>query len=514
MTTTDYVLTVTGANGCINRDTVNVDVIPYPPPSLSLAGPTSVCPDDFVQLTATTTSPGVIFYWDETREGLSCYENCFNPFASPSVTTTYLVTPVGQGGCSTTDSITVEVINNNEEIAGLDRTICEGGSVQLNIQGGFNPSWTPFTGLSCINCPNPEASPVETTTYYVEATTADGCAASDSIIVTVMSIDEIDAGANETICLGDAVELSADGKGSILWTPANSLSATDILNPIASPSTTTTYTFQVTNDLCILEDEITVNVREQAEVEVIGDVICLGDTAQLSASGIADSFSWTSSTETLSGATISIAPLETTTYTVVGSLGSCLSDTALVEVIVNPLPELIVRETVSYFIGGTPAQMEAEASGSTGSYDYLWSPGDGLNCTTCPNPLASPDTSMIYNVMVEDDNGCMVSEQVKLLLKEECEEQLIIVPNAFTPNGDCLNDMLFVRGSAICTINLFRIYDRWGAMVFETENMNQGWDGTYKGQEVNPGVFVYYVEAPCPLDGSRILKKGNVTVLK
>ncbi len=514
---TDYILTVTGANGCTDRDTVNVDVIPFPVPSLNLTGPNTVCAGDFVQLNASSNNAGVIFYWDESREGLTCYENCFNPLAYPEVTTTYVVTAVGQGGCSRMDSITVEVINNTAELAGIDRTICRGESVTLSIQGGFNPSWSPFDGLSCINCPTPEASPEETTTYMVEVTTADGCLATDSVQITVMDIDDIDAGADQTICLGDAVELNADGKGVISWSPASSLSATDILNPTATPATTTTYTFLVTNDLCELEDNVTINVRERAEISATGDVICLGDTTELMASGVADSYTWTSPNDPMpiNGPRATVYPEETTTYTVIGSLGNCIPDTTEVEVFVNPLPEIEVQETVSYFLGADPVQLEAVASGgSGGGYSYSWSPPDGLSCVTCPDPLAMPDTMMIYDIAVMDSEGCRTVEQVRLLLKEECEEELIIVPNAFTPNGDGLNDLLFVRGSVLSTVNLFRIYDRWGAMVFETENIREGWDGTFKGQALNPGVFVYYVEAPCPLDGSRILKKGNITLLR
>jgi gliding motility-associated-like protein len=91
---------------------------------------------------------------------------------------------------------------------------------------------------------------------------------------------------------------------------------------------------------------------------------------------------------------------------------------------------------------------------------------------------------------------------------------LVIVPNAFSPNDDGLNDVLYVRGSSLAFIYNFKIYSRSGELVFETTDLNQGWDGTHNGQQLNTGVYVYYVEAPCALNGSVILKTGNVMIIR
>jgi len=91
-------------------------------------------------------------------------------------------------------------------------------------------------------------------------------------------------------------------------------------------------------------------------------------------------------------------------------------------------------------------------------------------------------------------------------------ENIIWVPNIFSPNGDGSNDILFVRGKGIQSV-LFFIYDRWGEKVFETTDINLGWDGTFNGEPMNKAVFVYYVEATF-IDGSKATKKGDVTLIR
>jgi gliding motility-associated-like protein len=86
------------------------------------------------------------------------------------------------------------------------------------------------------------------------------------------------------------------------------------------------------------------------------------------------------------------------------------------------------------------------------------------------------------------------------------------VPNAFSPNNDGKNDVLYVRGNFIQTM-YFTVYDRWGQKMFETRNQNEGWDGTYKGKKLDPAVFGWYVEGTCEV-GEKFFKKGNVTLLR
>lgn len=146
-------------------------------------------------------------------------------------------------------------------------------------------------------------------------------------------------------------------------------------------------------------------------------------------------------------------------------------------------------------------------------FTYHWSPGSSLNNPNIPNPLATPGSSTIYVVTVSDVNGCILTDTVRIIVLDVvCDEPFVYVPNAFTPNADGNNDVLFVR-SEIVTDVIFAIYDRWGEKIFETTNLNKGWDGTYKGVKSDPGVFVYYLDATC-INKEKYIKKGNVTLIR
>jgi gliding motility-associated-like protein len=94
-----------------------------------------------------------------------------------------------------------------------------------------------------------------------------------------------------------------------------------------------------------------------------------------------------------------------------------------------------------------------------------------------------------------------------------CTDDAIFIPNTFTPNGDQKNDVFRIRSYGMSHISLFRVYNRWGELIFETNNINEGWDGTWKGELCFPAVYVYYVEGVCS-DGTKLLKHGNVTLVR
>jgi gliding motility-associated-like protein len=144
---------------------------------------------------------------------------------------------------------------------------------------------------------------------------------------------------------------------------------------------------------------------------------------------------------------------------------------------------------------------------------YLWSPPNGLSSTTVPDPTASPTVTTTYIIAIQDVYGCVIFDTVTIyVLEVNCDEHGIYVPNAFTPNGDNNNDVLYVRSNVISKI-YFTIYDRWGEMVFETNDINKGWDGTFRGKQCDPGVFVYYLEVTC-IDDQKNLRKGNITLIR
>ena len=143
---------------------------------------------------------------------------------------------------------------------------------------------------------------------------------------------------------------------------------------------------------------------------------------------------------------------------------------------------------------------------------YVWSPFNTLNSLTDSVVFAMPNDTTIYKV-IASKLGCSVTETIRINVDDvQCEEPNIFVPNAFTPNNDGNNDLLLVRGRWITSIR-FVVYNRYGQELFTTNNQLEGWDGTFKGKDLGPDVFGYYLSVRC-LDGGNFAKRGNVTLIK
>jgi len=236
--------------------------------------------------------------------------------------------------------------------------------------------------------------------------------------------------------------------------------------------------------------------------------ICIGNSANLLAGG-GTTYTWLPSAG-LSSDTIAdpvANPATTTVYTVTIANGPCKA-TDNVQVTVDPLPVVTVCCGVTIIQGETTALSATPiVTGNT----YNWTPNIGLTCNNCPNPVASPTVSTWYSVTETDSLGCSKNDSVLINVKENCIGTTY-VPNAFSPNGDGINDVLKVMGKCLMAMD-FRIFDRWGNVVFETNNPAEGWDGTCKGKPMNTGTFVYYLEAS-GADNIAISKKGDITLVR
>ena len=160
---------------------------------------------------------------------------------------------------------------------------------------------------------------------------------------------------------------------------------------------------------------------------------------------------------------------------------------------------------------GQSIQLETTYLGP--GYSYTWTPPQGLSNPYIYNPVASPSTTTTYYVLVQDQYGCQYLDSVTIIVIDVyCDKPYIYLPNAFTPDGDFVNDILFLRSNMIYDFTL-RIFDRWGELVFETSDINKGWDGTFRGKDCNPGVFVYQLDVIC--HNQQIFKdKGNITLIR
>lgn len=404
--TTVYTVTGTDANGCIDTAAVKVNVNPLP--NVSAGSNQTVCLGDSAQLQAT----GAVVYSWSPGTGLNC-TNCASPKAAPSATTVYTVTGTDANGCQKTSTVTVNV-NASPTISATNQTICSGSSVQLQAAGAVSYSWTPATGLSCTNCPNPTANPTTTTVYTITGTDANGCKGDGTVTVSINALPTVSAGNNVDICSADSAQLQASGAATYSWSPATGLNCTNCANPKASPAVTTIYTVTGTDaNGCVNTSTVTVTVKQLPNVSAGNDAaICLGKSVTLNATG-ATNYTWSPATG-LSCTNCSsplASPTVTTTYITKGIAVNGCSAQDTVVVTVNPLP------TVSAGANTAICENDSLKLNATGAANYTWSPAAGLSCTTCPDPFAKPATTTTFTLIGTDANGCKDTAQVTITIK-------------------------------------------------------------------------------------------------
>jgi gliding motility-associated-like protein len=457
--------------------------------------------------------------------------NQLNPTYTYTESGSYTITLVvnDTATCNFGDTIQKDILIMGDTVYSLgDIAICPGQSQQLGILPNSDPtitySWFPTAGLSDTTISNPFAMPISTTNYALLISNG---ICTDTIFQNILVNTPQLAISNDTAVCTDfsSVTFSANSFGTssdYIWSSSNQFN--DTLNsPIASntitvsPSFTSTYFVQVNNNGCYLSDSVILTISGSS-TSIIGDQgICIGDSIFLVVTNLNPldtlTYDWSPDNSILSGDGTNIVwvnPTVTTTYFVTSvTENGCVINNA-VNVNVDNLPNLTTdawANNDTIFEGGF-TQLNVTPNG----YAYNWIPSEYLNDPNTQFPNASPPVTTTYIVTI-NGNGCFKTDTVIVYVTEIiCDEPYIFVPNAFTPNGDGINDVLYVRAHPTSEI-VFRVYDRWGELVFETFDETIGWNGIFKGKESDPAVFDYYLEVLCP-GAEKFFKKGNVTLIR
>ncbi len=512
ITTTTYYLTTSLNNGCDAADTVIVTVHQLPVPSIM--GDSVTCLGDSINLEA---SGGVTYLWSPAQ-GLSS-TLLPNTTVAANQNITYTVRVTNSNGCSALDSIALTVNPTPLMVASPDAEICEGESVVLEASGALTYAWGPNQDISCLDCTTTTANPTQSITYMVAGFNEFGCGAVDTVRVTVRPLPAVETIADVTMCNGETLELTttAIGATGFNWT-ANGMADTTLQSPTVSPTTTTTYIVEAYNQYgCTDQDTVMIKVIETILAQVSdGAIICEGQNVNLSIEILETGLSlyqvtWMPSELFPAPHNLSQTIFPETSMTVQVAIvgGECAVDTQSVNIVVNPLPTTDLGPNRTALMG---EYVTLDANASAGVTEYYWYPNDSLDCDNCEQVRFNAFGSNTYTVTVTDDNGCMAMDTVSIRVLTTCEQD-IFIPNSFSPNNDKSNDVLYIRSNEVEEIKIFRIFDRWGNLVFETSDIDQGWNGTYKAKMVDPGVFVYYLEGTCR-NGGEVFLKGNVTVLR
>lgn len=397
----------------LTRARVPQSITPHTRIQLDAGPDRQTCGSDSVQLQVLGVQS---VHWSPS-DGLSCTD-CPAPRAHPSRTTTYRIEVPGKANCYLADSITVTVRPGPTVSAGKDTTICPGDSVALRAgtTGSTLVIWSPASSVDCPTCAVTWGRPTKNTVYSVLAENEFGCTAMDSISVTIAVPPPLDLGPDQTICPGDSITLTAIDVTEARWTPSEGLSCADCPSPKASPSSTTVYRAVGRRPgSCAMNGSVTVTVRPRPALRVMSAAtrICLGDTVELSATG-SGRITWATAApmSCTDCATTRAWPTSTTTFvaTLVDANGCTNIDSVRVDV--APLPTLSLSADTTICAGGR-ASLRATSDGT-----LLWSPSDGLSCTDCAAPVATPSATRTYHVTARSADGCLRTDSVRVGVDE------------------------------------------------------------------------------------------------
>jgi gliding motility-associated-like protein len=418
-------------------------------------------------------------------------------------------------GCIDTVSHTVNITDKPALQLTNDTLICSIDTLQLTANGVGTFAWSPAYNISNTNVSNPLVSPDVRTKYYVTLTLAPGCFNTDSVIVDVKDFVTLLPFTDTTICRGDPVTFRPVSDGLYYsWSPPDLFADPGIKNATATPTqATTTFTVISSIGKCNTSANVTIRTVPYPVVNAGPDVsICFRDTALLSGSGDASSWLW-SPARLLSFPTRTITdafPLTSTNFVLRGldTLGCPKPsyDTVLVTVI-PPVQAFAGNDTA--VVVGQPLQLSGR-----GAAFYEWSPPTYLNAANIVNPIALFDGSVerfSYAMKATTPEGCFGYDTINIRIFKTAPD--IFVPTGFTPNANNLNDVFRPIAVGISKFDYFRVFNRWGNMLFSATSTEYGWDGNFKGLPQPPDTYVWMVSGT-DFTGKKVIKRGTVQLIR
>lgn len=493
--------------------------------------PKVVCLPDtvFFENISQTSNESVSVNWDFGDGSNSTEWNAKHNYNSSGLYTITLIV-TDELSCNYSDTMTqqIYILSNSTNYLPTMR-ICTGDFVELGLAPSPNVdySWTPETSLNNPAISNPIATPEQSTLYTLVASFG-GCIDTLKQFVDVHTLDvNISASLQDTsICIGDNAILSINvitlDQYNIYWSEN-----ADFHNVIAfgqttltvSPNTNTTYYVKVETNYCTQIYEIHVNV---IDLKISGEVdylLCFTNEVSLetNCSGGLPPYQYLwemASGETSSEQHPTFEVLQTSNYsvTITDSHGCSIQNTGTIIVqegtfLDEPQTWCKPEEVIAYH----PITLFATDYGD--NYNYQWSPNNDMTTPNEASTIVVPTETTTYTVKITDSFGCTKTVSIKVtVIPISCDNPFVFVPNSFTPNGDGVNDVLYVRSDIIKEL-YFVIYNRWGEKIFETNQQSIGWDGKFKNKECQRGAYDYYLKCKC-IDGDEKEMKGSITLIR
>lgn len=500
------------SNGCQNSLTIVVNE----PAALASSAATvaAVCNAQNNGIITLTTVGGVGPY-DYSIDGGTTWQsaNVFNVGAG-----TYTITIRDFNGCITSQTVTVtEPAPLTASSLNSDAS-CDGGNdgvITVNAAGG-NTSYT--YSIDGVNFQASNVFNVAPGNYTITVKDNLGCSTTFNTAVGLSNNLAVTPQTDPTICESKSVQLNLASNATVYtWTPSTGLSSTTVPNPVANPVVTTQYIVTATLGRCSANDTVIVNVNAAPIPDAGPDGnICYGQTYQLQGNGGVQ-YTWTPSTylDNPNIASPVSTPAKTITYTLsqIIDANGCKSLTTD-NVTIDVTPPIKVT-TFPYDTVGYPGdQIQFNTFTNVPNIaNYTWTPSIGLNNPNIKNPTVTVGpvgSDVLYQVITTTAQGCKGEGYVKLRVYNGPE---LYVPSAFSPNGDGLNETFYPFPVGIRAITYFKVYNRWGQLLFSSTTLYKGWDGKYLGVEQPSGAYVFMAQG-VDKNGRLHTKQGTVTLIR
>lgn len=528
-----YRITENGACRDSSSTMIFVDTIPD---IQVLPADTTVCIGESVDVLVIVDAALEDISW-MPMTGISC-EDCLNPTVFPSMPgeNTWTMSAMA-GECPVSATVTVNV--SAPFALPAQGRICEGQSIQLNdvVDPNLNYTWTSSDpNFGVVTDPTPVVSPIENTSYFLTVVDPVCGELQAQIDIEVLSEPQIQLTNVRTICSGESVQLNSVETPGATY----SWSSTDPSFPASSdpfltvsPSATSTYQLVATNGVCpAARGEITLLVIPSPELpEGQEKFVCAGDGTSLNDFPIDPNFgySWTADNDPNFSSTDGnpvVTPTETTTYSVTVTNSSCGSKTGSITVTVIPVGgQLSISASETAITLGDELTLDSDVTGidtQFGSYIWSSSPATGDVLPGDPRITFTPSTpdTIAYRLTYLQGHPSLPAaceslfDEVTVIVTRPPDFR---VPNAFTPNNDGDNDFFNVVTTGTAPeefVTEFKVYNRWGQLVYDNETPSTGWDGRHNGTPAPSDVYVYYIVAKIGDTGDEKVEKGDVTLIR
>lgn len=409
--------------------------------------------------------------------------------------------------------------------------ICAGEPMMISASGALTYEWSPTAIVD-----DPNAATVTVTTdmsqnLIVTGTLAAGISSTDTVFLLIDNrVPTLNLPVNRAICAGSSITLNTPENPTGLiynWTAEEDpdFSSTSP-NPTVSPTETTTYRVTVNSTCNEITDDITVTVINTPELTISNDTtICAGDQVELSVSSdiAVNEITWTlPDNSTIMSSTISVRPTVFSNYQVLVNYGNnCPPVNEAVNVSVEESFELELSATVDGEVAASSEvivecdfALMALSAASNLEYDWTVNQTDLDESTNTYATQVNDVGTFTYMVVATSPTGCTRSAETTIMVREPrnpAQEDLI--PNVFTPNNDQINDRFVPHLEKGITIDDFKVYNRFGQLVYNNEDGDMGWDGKFEEQNAPADVYIYQISIRL-LDGTIFPETGEVTLLR